>query len=168
MSSSNGDFRYAFSHLDDSGQAKMVDVSGKAPTQRRARAEGWVRISSELEDAIRDQSVPKGNLFEVARIAGIQAAKATDRLIPLCHSLPLDGVSIALSLEDHRIHIVAEVVTTAKTGVEMEALTAVSVAALTVIDMGKAIDRSMVIDGITVLEKTGGRHGEYRREKVAP
>ncbi len=150
------------SHLDGEGRVRMVDVGNKTVTARRAVAEGRVRVSDDLLAAIRDQHVPKGNLLEVARIAGIQAAKATDRLIPLCHSLPLDVVDIDLELAVGEIRIRAEVRTTARTGVEMEALTAVTVAALTVIDMGKAIDRTMVIEQVRLVEKSGGRSGDYR------
>jgi cyclic pyranopterin phosphate synthase len=140
----------------------MVDVGDKPPTARRALAEGRVRVSAELLAAIRDHRLPKGNLLEVARLAGIQAAKQTDRLIPLCHSLPLDVVDIHIELGNDCLLIRAEVRTTARTGVEMEALTAVTVAALTVIDMGKAIDRGMVIDQVRLLEKSGGSSGDYR------
>jgi len=150
-------------HLGDDG-VRMVDVGGKPITQRRAVAEGRVRVSPQLVAAIRSATVPKGNLLEVARIAGIQAAKQTDRLIPLCHTLPLDFVDVTIDVGDSAISIRAEVVTTARTGVEMEAFTAVSVAALTVVDMGKAVDRKMVIEGIRLLEKSGGRSGSYRAE----
>jgi len=143
----------------------MVDVGHKPTTRRRAVVEGRVRISPQLVAAIRSATVPKGNLLEVARIAGIQAAKQTDRLIPLCHTLPLDFVDVTIDVRDKAVVIRAEVVTTARTGVEMEAFTAVSVAALTVVDMGKAVDRSMVIEGIRLLEKSGGRSGTYRAEE---
>jgi cyclic pyranopterin phosphate synthase len=151
------------SHLDEEGRVRMVDVGDKPVTARRAVAEGRVRVSEDLMAAIRDQRVPKGNLLEVARIAGIQAAKATDRLIPLCHPLPLD-----LELGAGEIRIRAEVRTTARTGVEMEALTAVTVAALTVIDMGKAIDRTMVIEQVRLVEKSGGRSGDFRAPDPSP
>lgn len=150
------------SHIDSSGNAKMVDVSDKPTTARRAIAQGLVKVSPELAEAIKSNTLKKGNLLEVARLAGIQAAKRTDELIPLCHALPLDGVNITAVLEDNHVKITAEAITTAKTGVEMEAYTAVSVAALTVIDMGKAIDRGMVIESIRLLEKTGGQKGDYK------
>ena len=149
----------------------MVDVGQKAPTQRRAVAEGAVAVSSATLEAIRHQESRKGNVLEVARLAGILAAKQTDRLIPLCHSLPLDAVSIQFELpaapavEPAAITIQAEVRTTARTGVEMEAMTAVSVAALTIYDMCKAMDRSMEILKIRLLEKSGGASGSFRREE---
>jgi cyclic pyranopterin phosphate synthase len=149
-------------HLDDAGQARMVDVGDKPLTPRRAVAEGRVRISRELAACIRESRVAKGNLLEVARLAGITAAKRTDELIPLCHSLPLDAVDVAATLHEAHVHLRAEARTTWKTGVEMEALTAVAVAALTVIDMGKAIDKAMVIEGVRLVEKSGGRSGDYR------
>ncbi|MDZ4831886.1 MAG: cyclic pyranopterin monophosphate synthase MoaC [Phycisphaerae bacterium] len=150
------------SHIDADGSARMVHVGDKLVTARRAVAEGFVRISAELEAAIRAQSLVKGDLLAVARIAGIQAAKRTNELIPLCHSLPLEHVDVTATLEPGRVHLVAQASTTAKTGIEMEALTAVAVAALTVIDMGKAIDRAMMIEGVRVLEKTGGRSGPWK------
>jgi cyclic pyranopterin monophosphate synthase len=146
------------SHLDQSGRARMVDVSAKAPTRRSAIAEGRVRISPALADAIEANSLAKGDLLTVARIAGIQAAKRTDHLIPLCHSLPLEHVQVDAWLERPFVRLRAAATVSAKTGVEMEALTAVSVAALAVIDMGKAVDRHMVIEEIRLIEKRGGRH----------
>ncbi len=142
-----------FSHLDESGRARMVDVGHKPEQHRTARAEGWVRCAAETIAALRDQALPKGDVLTVAKIAGIQAAKRTDALIPLCHSLPLDAVEIAFSIEETAIHIASSVTMTGRTGVEMEALTAVSVAALTIYDMCKAVDKAMVIDGIRVTEK---------------
>ena len=139
----------------------MVDVGDKSLTHRRAVAEGWVRVSATLARAIASNQLKKGNVLEVARVAGIQAAKRTAELVPLCHPLPLDDIAVAVSLRSEGVYIRAEVKTTWKTGVEMEALTAVSVAALTVVDMGKAIDRGMVIDQIRLLEKSGGRRGDY-------
>ncbi len=149
------------SHLDESGKARMVDVGEKPLTIRRAVAEGRVRISGALADAIRSNQLAKGDLLAVARLAGIQAAKRTDELIPLCHSLPLDAVDVQATLGDGCVELRAEAHTTWKTGVEMEALTAVAVAALTVIDMGKAIDKAMVIEGVRLVEKTGGKRGDY-------
>lgn len=137
----------------------MVDVHAKEPTDRMARAEGFVRISAELERRIRENSLAKGSTLEVARLAGILAAKRTADLIPLCHSLPLEGVDISAEVQPGRIRIEACVRTHARTGVEMESLVAVTVACLTVIDMGKSIDRWMVIDGVRMLEKRGGRSG---------
>ncbi len=151
-----------FSHLDAAGRACMVDVGPKSPTARRAVAEGRVRISAALAHAIQTNAVAKGNLLEVARLAGILAAKRTDELIPLCHALPLDHVAVEAWLGDGCVHLRATASTTARTGVEMEALTAVAVAALTVIDMGKAIDKGMTIEGVRLLEKTGGKSGDYR------
>lgn len=151
----------SLSHIDQHGQARMVDVGDKLPSDRRAVAEGRVRISPALVQAIRANRVAKGNLMEVARVAGIQAAKRTDELIPLCHSLPLDVVHVDLTLSDTSIDIRAQARTTSKTGVEMEALTAVAVAALTVIDMGKAIDKTATIEHVRVVEKTGGKSGDY-------
>lgn len=142
-----------FSHLDASGQARMVDVAGK-PTQRRtARAEGVLRCAPATINALRDHALPKGDVLTVARVAGIQAAKRTAELIPLCHQLPLSSVQVDFSIEADAVRIHAEARTTAQTGVEMEALTAVSVAALTVYDMCKAVDKEMVIGEIRVVEK---------------
>lgn len=150
------------SHMDASGRAKMVDVGGKQPTARRAVAEGRVRISAELQRAIEANTLGKGNLLEVARLAGITAAKRTDTLIPLCHSLPLEHVDVRARVGDGYVYLRAEASTTAKTGVEMEAYTAVAVAALTVIDMGKAVDPAMVVENLRLVEKTGGRRGTLR------
>ena len=149
------------SHLASDGTARMVDVGDKAVTARSATAEGFVRVSPELATRIRANTLAKGSLLEVARLAGIQAAKRTDELIPLCHTLPLDAVDIRAELLDGRVHITATARTQSRTGVEMEALTAVAVACLTVIDMGKAVDKGMVIEGIRVLEKSGGRSGTF-------
>lgn len=140
----------------------MVDVGDKPVTRRTATAEAFVSISPALAAAIRDNTLTKGNLLETARLAGITAAKRTDELIPLCHTLPLDQADVRATLEENRVRLTATATTHAKTGVEMEALTAVAIAALTVIDMGKSIDKSMTIGGVRVLEKTGGRSGDYR------
>ena len=156
------------SHVDDTGRARMVDVGDKPLTVRRAVAAGRVRVSAALAEAIRANTVAKGNLLEVARLAGIQAAKRTDELIPLCHSLPLDAVDVTATLGDGCVKLRAEARTTWKTGVEMEALTAVTVAALTVIDMGKAIDKAMVIEGVRLIEKTGGKGGDYHAAAQEP
>jgi cyclic pyranopterin phosphate synthase len=142
-----------FSHLDATGGARMVNVGHKPDQQRTARAEGWLRCRPETIAALRARALPKGDVLTVAQIAAIQAAKRTDELIPLCHSLPLSVVAVDFDVEDAAIRIRASVTTTAKTGVEMEALTAVSVAALTLYDMCKAVDKTMQIDGIRVTEK---------------
>jgi cyclic pyranopterin phosphate synthase len=142
----------------------MVDVGTKEITSRRAVADGRVRVSAALAEAIRANTLKKGNLLEVARLAGIQGGKRTAELIPLCHTLPLDHLSVEASLDDSSVYLRAEARTHARTGVEMEALTAVVVAALTVIDMGKAIDPAMRIEGVRLLEKSGGVHGDYRAD----
>jgi cyclic pyranopterin phosphate synthase len=146
----------------------MVDVGDKPLSDRSATAEGFVGVSHELAAAIEANTVKKGSVLEVARLAGILAAKRTDELIPLCHSLPLDAIDVSAVLEPagerggaRRVRIVATVRTRSRTGVEMEALTAVSIACLTVIDMGKAIDKAMFIELVRVLEKHGGRSGSY-------
>ena len=149
------------SHTSPDGRARMVDVGAKDITARTATAEGFVRISAELERAIRASEVAKGSVVEVARLAGIMGAKRTDELIPLCHTVPVDAVDVRADLEPGRVRITATVRTMARTGVEMEALTAVAIAALTVVDMGKGVDKGMVIEGIRVLEKHGGRSGSY-------
>jgi cyclic pyranopterin phosphate synthase len=149
--------------IDAGGRVHMVDVSGKPVTARRAVAVGRVRVSPALAAAIGARSLPKGDLLAVAQLAGIQAAKRTAELIPLCHPLPLELVQVEAQLQGQLVHLRAEVRTTAKTGVEMEALTAVAIAALTVLDMGKAVDRGIVIEEIRLSEKTGGTHGEVTR-----
>jgi cyclic pyranopterin phosphate synthase len=154
------------SHIDEAGAAAMVDVGAKPITHRVAVAEALVEISADLAQAVRDNTLKKGDLLAVARIAGIQAAKRTDELIPLCHSLPLDAVDVKLELSEagakqQTIRIVTTASTHARTGVEMEALTAAGVAALTVIDMGKAIDKAIVVRSLRLLEKRGGRSGTY-------
>jgi cyclic pyranopterin phosphate synthase len=142
-----------FSHLDDKGRAKMVDVGHKPAQVRIAVAEGFIRCLAKTIAALRAKNLPKGDVFTVAKIAAIQAAKRTDELIPLTHSLSLDAVDVTFSLKKDAVHIVSEVHTTAKTGVEMEALTAVSVATLTIYDMCKAVDKTMVIEGIRLVSK---------------
>lgn len=149
------------SHVDADGRARMVDVGDKAVTVRRAVAEGRVRISPALASAIAANTLKKGDLLGVARLAGIQAAKRTSELIPLCHNLALDHVGVEASLDGEAVVLRAEARCTARTGVEMEALTAVAVAALAVIDMGKAVDPAMTIEHIRLVEKTGGAH-DYR------
>jgi cyclic pyranopterin phosphate synthase len=151
----------ALSHIAPDGTARMVDVGEKPITARTATAEGFVRVSDQLARAIRENAVQKGSVLAVARLAGIMAAKRTDELIPLCHTLPLDSVDIDAVLEANRVRVTATVRTRSRTGVEMEALTAVTIACLTVIDMGKAIDPAMVIEGVRVTEKHGGRSGSF-------
>jgi len=148
-------------HLDAKGAARMVDVSAKAATRREAVAEGHIAINTAALTAIRDQAVAKGDVLAVARIAGIMAAKRTADLIPLCHPLPLDAVTLDLVIENDGVRATASVITTHGTGVEMEAMTAVSVALLTIYDMAKAMDRGMTISGVRLLKKSGGRSGEW-------
>jgi cyclic pyranopterin phosphate synthase len=150
-------------HIDDSGAARMVDVSAKATTPREAVAAGAIRLSREAALAIAQGLVKKGDVLAVARVAGILAAKKTADLIPLCHPLPLSAVSIDFDLADESICVTATARTTGQTGVEMEALTAVSVALLTIYDMAKAIDKSMTIGDIRLLSKTGGKSGDWHR-----
>lgn len=152
-----------FTHLDGSGNAHMVDVGDKAVTRRRAVARATVTMAPQVAAAIADGSMKKGDVLGVARIAGIQAAKRTSELIPLCHPLPVTKVSVDLRVEGPEVLIEATVETVGQTGVEMEALTAASVAALTVYDMCKSADRGMVISGVTLWEKSGGASGDYRR-----
>jgi cyclic pyranopterin phosphate synthase len=142
-----------FSHLDAAGAARMVDVGAKPVQRRVAKAEGRVRCQPATVAALRAQALPKGDVLTVAKIAAIQAAKRTDALIPLCHSLPLDAVEVEFAVEEDGVRVFATVSTTAKTGVEMEALTAVSVAALAIYDMCKAVDKTMSIEGVRVTEK---------------
>jgi cyclic pyranopterin phosphate synthase len=142
-----------FSHLDEQGNAAMVDVGAKPVVMRIAEAEGRICMAAETIRAIREGNVPKGDVLAVARIAGIQAAKRTDELIPLCHSLPLDVVAMRFEFEESAVHIIATAKCSARTGVEMEALTAVSVAALTIYDMCKAVDKTMRIEGIRLVKK---------------
>jgi cyclic pyranopterin phosphate synthase len=142
-----------FSHLDAEGRAKMVDVGHKPAQIRIAVAEGLVRCQPGTISALRAKKLPKGDVFTVAKIAAIMAAKRVDEFIPLCHSLPLDAVEVNFSLKKNLVQITAEARTTAKTGVEMEALTAVSVAALTIYDMCKAVDKTMVIEGVRLVSK---------------
>ncbi len=153
-----------FTHLDESGAARMVDVSGKDVTKRSATATGRVLVSPNVVELLRGEGVPKGDALGVARVAGIMAAKRTPDLVPLCHPLAISGVTVDLEVHDDAVVISATVRTTDRTGVEMEALTAVSVAALTVVDMVKAVDKGAVITDVRVQEKTGGKSGTYRRE----
>lgn len=142
----------------------MVDVSEKSITSRRAVAEGRVLLTPAIANAIKKNEVAKGNVLEVARVAGIQAAKKTSELIPLCHPIPISGIELNIELSGREVRVRAEVKADAKTGAEMEALTAVSVAALVVYDMCKGIDKGMQIGSIQLLEKEGGKSGHYRRK----
>lgn len=150
------------SHFDDSGKGKMVDVSGKETTTRRAIASCRVLLSPETVEILRSQSNPKGDPLEVARIAGIMAAKKTPELIPLCHQISLTKANVTTEITEYGVHLTAEAVTNAPTGVEMEALTAVTVAALTIYDMCKAVQKDIQITDIVLDEKTGGKE-DYRR-----
>ncbi|MDG1430211.1 MAG: cyclic pyranopterin monophosphate synthase MoaC [Paracoccaceae bacterium] len=151
------------SHFDQDGNAHMVDVSDKAVTDRIATAEGWVKMAAETFDVIAEGRAKKGDVIGVARLAGIMGAKKTPDLIPLCHPLPVTKVAVDLTLDPDLpgLHLSATVKTSGQTGVEMEALTAVSVTALTVYDMAKAVDKSMEIGGIRVTLKDGGKSGRY-------
>jgi cyclic pyranopterin phosphate synthase len=150
-------------HVDESGAARMVDVSDKDVTARSATASGRVLVSPAVVALLRGEGVPKGDALAVARLAGIMGAKQTPALIPLCHPLSISGVTVDLSVTDESVDIVATVRTTDRTGVEMEALTAVAVAGLTVIDMVKAVDKAAVITDVRVEAKSGGRSGEWKR-----
>ena len=150
-------------HVDESGAARMVDVGDKDVTARAATASGRVLVSPEVIALLRGEGVPKGDALAVARIAGIMGAKRTPDLVPLCHPLAISGVTVDLAVADDAVEITATVRTADRTGVEMEALTAVSVAALTVIDMVKAVDKGAVITDVRVEAKSGGRSGEWRR-----
>jgi cyclic pyranopterin phosphate synthase len=152
-----------FSHLDAAGAARMVDVSAKEVTVRQAIASGRVLVSAEVVSLLRSGGVPKGDVLAVARIAGIAGAKRTPDLIPLCHPLAIHGVEVELAVQDDAIAITARVRTADRTGVEMEALTAVAMAALTVIDMVKSVDKAATITDIRLEEKTGGKSGTFRR-----
>jgi cyclic pyranopterin phosphate synthase len=152
-------------HLDEEGKARMVDVSDKPVTDRRAVAEAVLVAGIDAMTAVRQGKTPKGNVFEAARLAGIMAAKRTADLIPLCHNVSLDHVSVDFEPTDDRIRVVATAATRAPTGVEMEALTAAVVAGLTLYDMLKALSRSMVLENVRLLEKSGGRSGTYRARR---
>ncbi|MBR0551391.1 cyclic pyranopterin monophosphate synthase MoaC [Stakelama marina] len=151
-------------HLDDRGAARMVDVGGKQVTAREAVARGHISMSQHAAAAIRDGTAKKGDVLAVARVAGIMASKRTSDLIPLCHPLPLSRVEIDLTVEDAGVTATATATTDGKTGVEMEALTAVSTALLTIYDMAKALDKAMVINDIRLLSKRGGKSGDWQRE----
>ena len=154
-------------HTDKSGKARMVDIGGKSETERIAAAEAKVSISGELLGRIKENTLAKGDVLSIARIAGIQAAKKTAELIPLCHQIPLSHIDIDFELVDDppAVKIKSRARAYYKTGVEMEALTAVAVAALTVYDMGKSVDRGMEIGPVRLLQKSGGRSGEWTRDE---
>ncbi len=149
-------------HLDESGAARMVDVGGKPATARSATATGRIAMAPATLAAIREGDLPKGDVLAAARIAGIMAAKKTGELIPLCHPLALDAVTIDFALEDDGLRVTARASLTGRTGVEMEALTATSVALLTIYDMAKAVQKDMAIEGVRLIEKTGGKSGNWR------
>ena len=149
-------------HLDENGKARMVDVGGKPETARVAIATGRIRMSAAALSAIRDGAVPKGDVLAAARIAGIMAAKKTAELIPLCHPLALDSVTVDFSLEKDGLRTTATAALTGRTGVEMEAMTATSIALLTIYDMAKAIDKGMVIEEVRLVEKRGGKSGTWK------
>lgn len=154
-------------HFDEQGASRMVEVGHKPVSERVAEASGVVRMAAETHGRITDRTLKKGDVLEVARLAGIMAAKRTSELIPLCHQLPLDGVSIDYEFPNNEtIKIVCQVKVTAKTGVEMEALTAVSVTALTIYDMCKGIDRGMSIEQVRLEKKSGGKSGEWSRQRA--
>ena len=152
-----------FTHLDSAGHARMVDVTEKTPTVRAATAKGFVRCAASTVELLRDGSVPKGDVLAVSRIAGIQAAKRTPELLPLAHVIGVHGAVVDLAIEDEGVSIEATVRTADRTGVEMEALTAVSVAALSVIDMIKGVDKSASIENLRITAKEGGRSGSWHR-----
>jgi cyclic pyranopterin phosphate synthase len=149
-------------HLDQHGQARMVDVGGKPDSARAAIAGGRIRLSAQALAAIRDGSGPKGDVLAVARIAGIMAAKRTGELIPLCHPLALDAVSVDFAFQEDAIAVTARASLTGRTGVEMEAMTAACIALLTIYDMAKAIDKGMVIEQVRLIAKSGGKSGPWR------
>jgi cyclic pyranopterin phosphate synthase len=155
------------SHYGKKGEVRMVDVSAKAVTTRTAAAQGFVKMKPRVVSAVRRLKNPKGNPLEIARIAGIAAAKKTAEWIPLCHPLPLTHIDVTARLCQNGVEVRSTVTTTAQTGVEMEALVAVTAAALTVYDMCKALDKGMEITGIVLTEKTGGKRGDFHRSKTA-
>ena len=157
--------RKKLTHIDRKGAARMVDVGAKSVTERRAIARGLLRVSAATVELVRDGATPKGDVLAAARIAGIMAAKRTSDLIPLTHPLPLTHVSVELTLEAEGIAIEATVATSAQTGVEMEALTAVTIAGLTLYDMLKSVERGAKLTDVRLVEKTGGKSGTYRAER---
>jgi cyclic pyranopterin phosphate synthase len=155
-----------FTHLDSAGQARMVDVTNKVPTVRSATAAGFVRCGTTVIAALRDGTAPKGDVLAVARIAGIQGAKKTADLLPLAHVIGVHGAVVDLAVEDDGVRITATVRTADRTGVEMEAFTAVSVAALAVVDMVKGLDKSVTIENVRLLAKSGGKSGDWLRAEI--
>jgi len=153
-------------HLDEAGSARMVDVGHKAETARSATATGRITMNAAAIAAIRDDAVPKGDVLAAARIAGIMAAKQTGTLIPLCHPLSLDSVSVDCTVEDDGVRVTASASLTGKTGVEMEAMVACNIALLTIYDMAKALDKGMVIQEVRLLSKTGGKSGDWRADEA--
>jgi cyclic pyranopterin phosphate synthase len=153
-------------HLDEQGNARMVDVGGKAETHRVAIASGRISMSAEALAAIRDGNAPKGDVLGAARIAGIMAAKKTAELIPLCHPLALDAVTVDFAFDHNAVRATATASLTGRTGVEMEAMTATSIALLTIYDMAKALDKGMVIEGVRLIEKRGGKSGTWRLDEA--
>ena len=153
-------------HLDEHGSARMVDVGHKAETARSATATGRITMNAAAIAAIRDDAVPKGDVLAAARIAGIMAAKKTGKLIPLCHPLSLDSVSVDSTVEDDGVRVTATASLTGKTGVEMEAMVACNIALLTIYDMAKALDKGMVIQEVRLLSKTGGKSGDWRADEA--
>lgn len=152
-----------FTHLNSAGEAHMVDVTAKTPTVREATAVGFVRCSEQIVATLRSGDAPKGDVLAVARIAGIQGAKRTADLLPLAHIIGVHGATVDLTVEDDGVRIAANIRTADRTGVEMEAMTAVSVAALAIVDMVKGIDKTVEISGVRLMAKSGGRSGEWRR-----
>lgn len=158
----------SFTHLDAAGHARMVDVTDKQPTVRAATARGFVRCAPHVVAALRDGSVPKGDVLAVARISGIQAAKRTPELLPLAHVIGVHGCTVDLEIADEGVEITATVRTADRTGVEMEALTSVSVAALAIVDMVKALDKGTSIENVRLIAKTGGKSGDWVRPDEDP
>ena len=158
----------SFTHLDAAGAARMVDVTEKQPTVRAATARGFVRCAPDVVAALRDGSVPKGDVLAVARIAGIQAAKRTPELLPHAHVIGVHGATVSLAVVDDGVEVEATVRTADRTGVEMEALTAVSVAALAIVDMVKALDKATSIENVRIVAKTGGKSGAWTRPGEPP
>ncbi len=155
----------AFTHLNDASEVRMVDITNKEVTKRSATAHGIVKVNQSVITLINSKNLPKGDLFSTVRLAGIMAAKKTSELIPLCHPLAISGVEVVVEIKNESISITAIVKSTDRTGVEMEALTAVSIAALTAIDMVKAVDKSATIESVRLIEKTGGKSGTWTSEK---
>ncbi|MCT2558691.1 cyclic pyranopterin monophosphate synthase MoaC [Tsuneonella sp. YG55] len=158
----------SLTHLDEAGAARMVDVGGKAETARSAIATGRIRMNAAALAAVRDGSGPKGDVLSVARVAGIMAAKKTAELIPLCHPLALESVTVDFAFEKDAVAVTARASLTGRTGVEMEAMTATCVALLTIYDMAKAVDKGMIVEGVRLAQKTGGKSGDWRAADQVP